>query len=76
MESKRNSLLVDRYQIQKEINQLEEYSKKEENKDYIAAYSSRIKRLKDEVDDINDKLSISNTEIDNAKTTRISHFLY
>ena len=67
MESKRNSLLVDRYQIQKEINQLEEYSKKEENKDYIAAYSSRIKRLKDEVDDINDKLSISNTEIDNAK---------
>lgn len=67
MESKRNSLLVDRYQIQKEINQLEEYSKKEENKDYITAYSSRIKRLKDEVDDINDKLSISNTEIDNAK---------
>lgn len=67
MESKRNSLLVDRYQIQKEINQLEEYSKKEENKDYIAAYSSRIKRLKDEVDDINDKLSISNMEIDNAK---------
>lgn len=67
MESKRNSLLVDRYQIQKEINQLEEYSKKEENKDYITAYSSRIKRLKDEVDGINDKLSISNTEIDNAK---------
>lgn len=67
MESKRNSLLVDRYQIQKEINQLEEYSKKEENKDYITAYSSRIKRLKDEEDDINDKLSISNTEIDNAK---------
>ena len=67
MESKRNSLLVDRYQIQKKINQLEEYSNKEENRNYITVYSSRIKQLKDEVDDINDKLSISNTEINNAK---------
>lgn len=72
MESKRNSLLVDRYQIQKEINQLEEYSKKEENKGYEEAYSSRIKRLKDEVNDINNKLSISNTQINNAKARQES----
>lgn len=72
MESKRNSLLVDRYQIQKEINQLEEYSKKEENKGYEEAYSSRIKRLKDDIEDINNKLSIANTQINNAKARQNS----
>lgn len=72
MESKRNSLLVDRYQIQKEINQLEEYSKKEENKGYEEAYSSRIKRLKDDLDDIDNKLSIANTQINNAKARQNS----
>lgn len=72
MENKRNSILVDRYQIQKEINQLEEYSKKEENKGYEEAYSSRIKRLRDNLDDINNKLSIANTQINNAKARQNS----
>lgn len=72
MENKRNSILVDRYQIQKEINQLEEYSKKEENKGYEEAYSSIIKRLRDNLDDINNKLSIANTQINNAKARQNS----